>query len=74
MLQISLVVYLVTGAALSQGYLELLYMLIALVSRTYRTARLSLLEETAAEKALRVGSARMRSGFESLTGPPPRLA
>jgi putative inorganic carbon (HCO3(-)) transporter len=74
MLQISLVVYLVTGAALSQGYLELLYMLIALVSRTYRTARLSLLEETAAEKTLRVGSARMRSGFESLTGPPPRLA
>ena len=46
MLQISLVIYLTTGAALSQAYLELLYVLISMASRCHRTARLILAAET----------------------------
>ncbi len=37
--QISLVVYLVAGAALSLIYFELIYIVLAIVSRTHRTAR-----------------------------------
>ena len=39
MAQISLVLYLVTGAALSMGYFELLYIMLALVSRLRRIVR-----------------------------------
>ena len=42
MLQISMVIYMVTGAALSMGYFEMAYVLIAIVSRTRRTVLLSL--------------------------------
>jgi putative inorganic carbon (hco3(-)) transporter len=45
MLQISLVVYLTTGAALSIAYLELIYVFIALLSRCRRTVRLALAVE-----------------------------
>jgi putative inorganic carbon (hco3(-)) transporter len=47
MLQISLMIYLTTGAALSQTYLELLYILIAVASRCRRTVRLILSAELA---------------------------
>ncbi len=40
--QISLVVYLVTGAALSMGYFELLYIMVAMVSRCRRIVEESL--------------------------------
>jgi len=45
MLQISLVVYLTTGAALSVAYLELIYILVALLSRCRRTVQLTLAAE-----------------------------
>jgi probable O-glycosylation ligase (exosortase A-associated) len=44
MAQISLVVYLVTGAALSMGYFELLYIMLAMVSRVRRVVRTALAE------------------------------
>jgi putative inorganic carbon (HCO3(-)) transporter len=50
MVQISLVVYLTTGAALSNGYYELLYILVALLSRCRRTVQLTLAAETAETK------------------------
>jgi len=56
MLQISLVIYLTTGAALSQAYLELLYILVALLSRCRRTVQLALAAETAdGKRALQLG-------------------
>lgn len=42
MMQISLVVYIVTAAALSMAYFELIYIMVALTSRCRRTVRLSL--------------------------------
>jgi probable O-glycosylation ligase (exosortase A-associated) len=42
MVQVSMILYLVTGAALSMGYFELLYILVALVSRCRRTIGLGL--------------------------------
>jgi len=50
-LQISLVIYCVAGAALSLVYFELLYILLAMVSRNYRTAR-----QTAAARVAPVGT------------------
>lgn len=45
MVQISLATYAVTGSALSMAYFELLYILLALLSRVRRTVRLSLLAQ-----------------------------
>ncbi len=45
--QISLVVYLVTGAALSMGYFELLYILVAMLSRARRIVGETLAAEAA---------------------------
>jgi putative inorganic carbon (HCO3(-)) transporter len=42
MLQISLVIYMVTGAALSMGYFELIYIVLGLTSRCRRTVALAL--------------------------------
>jgi len=50
-LQISLVIYCVAGAALSLVYFELLYILLAMVSRNYRTAT-----QTAAARVAPVGT------------------
>ena len=47
MIQISLVIYLVTGAALSMGYFELIYIVLALTSRCRRTVALALAARTA---------------------------
>ena len=46
MLQISLVVYVTTGSALSLGYFELLYIIIALLSRIGRTVQQTLDKKT----------------------------
>ena len=54
MVQISFAVYLTTGAALSMGYFELVYILIALTSRCRRTVFQLLAEENAALAASRV--------------------
>lgn len=52
--QISLVVYLVAGAALSLIYFELIYIVLAIVSRTHRTAKqLAVAPEVAVEPWLR---------------------
>jgi len=45
--QISLVMYIVCGAALSNLYFEVLYIVLAVISRNYRTV----LEATAVQKA-----------------------
>lgn len=45
MLQISLIVYAITGSALSLGYFELYYILLALVSRLSRTVQQTLREQ-----------------------------
>lgn len=66
MTQISLIVYLVTAAALSIAYFELIYIMIALMSRCRRTVQLTLAEEAitragqqdVAGKTLRPASAR----------------
>ena len=59
--QISLVVYLVAGAALSLIYFELIYIVLAIVSRTYRTARqLAVVPEGAVEPWLRPQRAIVR--------------
>jgi len=50
MVQISMVLYLITGAALSLGYFELVYILVALVSRLKRLVR----DELAAEAKIAV--------------------
>jgi probable O-glycosylation ligase (exosortase A-associated) len=42
MIQISMVVYLVTGAALSMGYFELVYIMLAMTSRVRRIVKLAL--------------------------------
>ena len=42
MVQISIVIYLVTGAALSMGYFELIYIVLAVTSRCRRTVALDL--------------------------------
>jgi len=42
MLQISLIIYITTGSALSLGYLEMYYILIALISRLSRTVQQTL--------------------------------
>jgi putative inorganic carbon (HCO3(-)) transporter len=55
MLQLSLIIYLTVGAALSAAYFELLYVLIALSSRCRRTVQLTL----AAEKANTESSSRL---------------
>jgi putative inorganic carbon (HCO3(-)) transporter len=47
MMQISLIVYAVTAAALSLAYFELIYIMIALLSRCKRTVQLTLAAETA---------------------------
>ena len=47
MIQISLVIYLVTGAALSMGYFELLYIVLAATSRCRRIVALALAERVA---------------------------
>jgi probable O-glycosylation ligase (exosortase A-associated) len=47
MIQISLVIYLTTGTALSNAYYEQVYILLALLSRCRRTARLTLDMEAA---------------------------
>ena len=57
MLQISLVIFLTTGAALSMSYFELLYILVALLSRCCRTVRLTLAAETP-EKTRQFGPRR----------------
>jgi len=44
--QISFVVYLITGAALSMGYFELVYIMLALTSRCHRTVKQSLAATT----------------------------
>jgi len=63
MLQISLVVYLTTGAALSAAYLELLYVLIALLSRCRRTVQLALAAEAVnGETAQQFGSTPLLDG------------
>ena len=46
--QISLVIYLVTGAALSMGYFELVYIFIAMLSRCRRIVRQALAAQTVA--------------------------
>ena len=52
--QISLVVYLVAGAALSLIYFELIYIMLAIISRTHRTARqLATAQDTVAQPKLR---------------------
>jgi probable O-glycosylation ligase (exosortase A-associated) len=70
MVQISLVVYLVTGAALSNAYFELSYVLIALVSRCRRTVRLAL----AAEAAQRNEQPNAGARAMQLGSPPTALA
>lgn len=47
MMQISLVIYVVTTAALSMAYFELLYILVALLSRACRTVRLGIITQNA---------------------------
>jgi probable O-glycosylation ligase (exosortase A-associated) len=49
MTQLSLILYMATGAALSMGYFELLYILLALVSRCRRLVRKTLEQEAVAE-------------------------
>lgn len=51
MMQISLIVYLVTGAALSLGYAELLYVFLALSSRCRRTVKLAIQAEASSTRA-----------------------
>ncbi len=43
--QVSLVIYLVTGAALSMGYFELIYMLVAMLSRCRRIVAQTLVQQ-----------------------------
>ncbi len=52
MAQISLVIYLVTGAALSMAYFELLYVMLAVVSRCRRIVRATLAAEATASGGL----------------------
>jgi putative inorganic carbon (HCO3(-)) transporter len=47
MLQVTIVVYLVTAAALSMAYFELIYIILAVSSRCLRTVKLTLAEENA---------------------------
>ncbi len=58
MLQISLVIYVVTAAALSMAYFELIYILMALASRCRRTVELTLATQAAETVAQRDGPAR----------------
>lgn len=58
MLQISLVVYVVTGSALSLGYYELLYIIVALLSRLRRTVRQILSAAEPSVVAVRSGPIR----------------
>jgi putative inorganic carbon (HCO3(-)) transporter len=46
MIQISLIIFIITGAALSMAYFELLYILVIMLSRCRRTVRLALEAET----------------------------
>jgi putative inorganic carbon (HCO3(-)) transporter len=57
MLQVTLIVYLVTAAALSMAYFELIYIVIAIASRCRRTVSLSLAAECAAAIQQTVGAA-----------------
>ena len=52
MLQVSLIVYMVAGGALSLVYLELLYILLALTSRTLRTVKDQLAEKPVPARAV----------------------
>lgn len=63
MLQICLIIYLITGVALSEAYLELFYILVALLSRCRRTVRLTLRAEIPQpESAAKLGTiARLTS-------------
>jgi len=62
MMQISLVVYIVTTAALSMAYFEFLYVLLALISRTRRTVQQVIAAELGQTGTRRAGA------------PPPRTA
>lgn len=55
MLQISLAVYVVTGSALSLGYFEMYYIILALLSRLGRTVEQSLAEQARLGDAARPG-------------------
>lgn len=58
MMQISLVIYVVTTAALSMAYFELLYIFVALLSRACRTVQLSINAQNALQTT--AGNPRLR--------------
>ncbi len=75
MLQISIVVYLVTSAALSMGYFELVYVLIGLISRCRRTVEMTLAARAVSETARPGGeAARSDDSKASLATRPTRWA
>ena len=57
MLQISLVVYMVTAALLSMAYIEFVYIILALISRTRRTVLLTLAAEARGQVPVLPGAA-----------------
>ena len=68
MLQISLAVYITTGSALSLGYFEMYYIIVALLSRISRTVQQTLAEQT------RPASAAMLNRHLPSRAPYPALA
>lgn len=70
MLQISLAVYVVTGSALSLGYYELLYIIVALLSRLRRTVRQSLAAAKPSVVAARSGPVRAAAPRPAMAGLP----
>jgi len=78
MLQISLAVYVTTGSALSLGYFEMYYIIVALLSRISRTVQQTLAEQTRLASAatlnrhlpartLRPALARTGGSYQELT-------
>jgi probable O-glycosylation ligase (exosortase A-associated) len=71
MLQISLVVYMVTGAALSMGYFELIYIFIGLISRCRRTVEMTVKARGALDAARLGGEAATLDGDQPGSGTRP---
>jgi putative inorganic carbon (HCO3(-)) transporter len=75
MLQVSIVVYMVTAAALSMAYFELIYILIALVSRCRRIVEFTLAAQSSPETAPLKTSGQRVTGAPGAPLPrPPRWA
>ena len=74
MLQVSLIVYLVTAALLSMAYFEMIYVLLAMISRCHRTVAQSLLVAEGDEEAAALPARRRGFVPGPLAQPPTRPA